>query len=331
MNIPVIDIAPFLNDSAADEKQAVVRQWSQAFEDVGFAVIVGHGIDDMLQDRLYDAGIAFFDQPLAEKQKSTFPGPQNSQGYVAQGIESVAKTHDRSSAPPDLVENISFTYVDWEGKTISNELDRAIYRPNLWPQQPAALQPLVRQYTAQVQNLTRQLMRLSALSLDLAADFFEPYYDRMASILRLAHYPDQEQEPLEDQFRYGAHTDYMGLTVLRQDSARGGLQIQMASGEWVNAEPIPGSLVINGGDLIGRWTNDRWRSTVHRVINPPRAWTGSTRRLSIVYFTGPNNDAVCSCLPSCQSESRPALYGPVQCFDHLMEKVRSSMPAAAAG
>ena len=329
MNIPIIDIAPFLNDSSPHEKHAVVRQWSQAFEDVGFAMVVGHGISAALQDNLYDAGLAFFDQPLAEKQKSTFPGPQKSQGYVAQGIESVAKTHDRTSAPPDLVENISFTYVDWEGQEVSNALDRTIYRPNLWPRQPASLEPLVRQYYAHVQSLTRQLMRLSALSLDLPEDFFDPYYDRMASILRLAHYPDQADEPLDGQFRYGAHTDYMGLTVLRQDGARVGLQIQMEAGEWVDVKPVPGGLVINGGDLIGRWTNDRWRSTIHRVVNPPSSSTGSARRRSIVYFTGPNNDAMCSCLPSCQSESRPARYGPVQCFDHLMQKVRSSMPVTA--
>ncbi len=326
MSVPIIDIAPFLLSSSPSDRESVIKQWSQAFENYGFAVIVGHGIGEELQNSLYNAGMEFFDEPLAEKLKSTHPGPQNSQGYVGQGIESVAKTAGKPEAPPDLVENISFTYVDWENKLLTNDLDRSIYRANLWPQRPAALEPLVRKYYAEVQNLTRRLMSLSALALDLAEDFFDPYYDRMATILRLAHYPDQPDEPLDGQMRYGAHTDDMGLTVLRQDRALGGLQVQLPSSEWQDVKPIQNSLVINSGDLIGRWTNDRWKSTMHRVTNPPRNLTGSTRRLSIVYFTGPNYDAMCSCLPSCLSGGQSPSHAPVRCFDHLMQKIRSSMP-----
>jgi len=98
-------------------------------------------------------------------------------------------------------------------------------------------------------------------------------------------------------------------------------------GQWVDVPPLRGALVVNAGDLLARWTNGRWKSNVHRVINPPKALTGSTRRLSIVLFTGPNADARIECLPSCQGVDRPAKYEPIIAHDHLMSKIRASMSA----
>ena len=326
MNIPVVDIAPFLSSNRSSDRQSVIRQWALAFESVGFAVITGHGISVGLQEDLYHSALAFFDLPLPEKQKVSFPGPQKSQGFVRQGIESVAKTFGNATAPADLVENIAFSHVDWEGKLLTNELDQISYRQNLWPNEPKTLAPLIREYCARVQVLCRHLMRLSAAALDVEEAFFDPYYDRMTTHLRLAHYPDQPVAPQPGQLRYGAHTDFTGLTILRPDNAPGGLQVRMTDGSWRDVESVPDGLIVNAGDLLSRWTNDRWKSNVHRVVNPPRDLTGSTRRLSIVYFTGPNNDAICECLPSCVSDSKPARYAPIKCHDHLMEKISRSMP-----
>lgn len=324
MDVPVIDLSGWFGGDAA-ARAAVARQWADAFETIGFATIVGHGVDEVLLDRIHAGALSFFDQPLATKRTASFPGDQASQGYVPMGVETVAKTMGEE-VPPDLCESLSFAYLDWENGPPDNGFDRQVFRPNRWPSEPVGLQALVIDYHRSVYRLGQQLMDLSAAALDLPERFFTPYFDRMATHLRLVHYPDQPREPLPGQLRYGAHTDYTGFTILRQDDAPGGLQVLDPEGQWVDVPPVKGALVINAGDLLMRWTNHRWKSNLHRVINPPRGLTGSTRRLSIVLFTGPNNDAVIECLPSCQSADRPARYGPIKAHDHLMERIKASMP-----
>lgn len=324
MDVPVIDLGGwFSGDTAA--RARVVKQWADAFETIGFATIVRHGVDEALLDRIHAGALSFFDQPLEIKRTASFPGEQASQGYVPMGVETVARTMGED-VPPDLCESLSFAYLDWEDGPPDNAFDQGLHRPNRWPAEPAGLRDLVLEYHRSVYRLGRQLMGLSAAALDLPEDHFAPRYDRMATHLRLVHYPDQKREPLPGQLRYGAHTNYTGFTILRQDDAPGGLQVLDPGGRWVDVPPVRGALVINAGDLLMRWTNHRWKSNLHRVVNPPRALTGSTRRLSIVLFTGPNNDAVIECLPTCRSADEPARYGPIKAHDHLMERIRASMP-----
>jgi isopenicillin N synthase-like dioxygenase len=161
-------------------------------------------------------------------------------------------------------------------------------------------------------------------------DFFLPHYDRFRGTMRCAHYPAQAVEPEPGQLRYGAHSDYGGLTLLRQDEAPGGLQAYTRSGEWIDVRPVANSYVINIGDLMARWTNDRWRSTLHRVVNPPRHKNGPTRRLSLVMFSGPNDDALIECLPSCVDAAHPAKYQPVRASDYIQGKLNASMPEKLA-
>ena len=326
MLVPVIDIAAFRRGGTAAQTE-VARQWAGAFESIGFATLVGHGIAEDLLAEIHSLALNFFDQPLDEKMRCSFRPEKTGQGYVPLGIESVARTLADGQAPPDICEALTFTGLEWERQAPRNPVDAALYRANLWPAAPARFRACVTAYFDQVYALGQTLMRLSAPALDLPADYFVPYYDRMASSLRLVHYPDQATDPLPGQLRYGAHTDYTGFTILRQDDAPGGLQVQSPDGAWVDVPPVPGALVINAGDLLARWTNDRWKSNVHRVINPPRGLTGSTRRLSIVLFIGPNPDALIECLPTCQGPARPPKYDPVLAHDHLMAKIRASMTA----
>lgn len=326
MQVPVIDISAFRHGSAA-ERAAVIAQWAQAFETIGFATLTGHGIAEDLLEDIHTLALDFFDRPLDEKMRCSFRPEKTGQGYVPLGIESVARTHDNEAAPPDICEALTFTGLEWERGAIAAPAEPGVYRANLWPQVPERFQPRLAEYFDQVYALGKTLMRLSAPALDLPQDYFDRYYDRMASSLRLVHYPDQATEPLPGQLRYGAHTDYTGFTLLRQDNAPGGLQVLSPDGRWVDVPPLRGALTINAGDLLARWTNDRWKSNVHRVINPPKALTGSTRRLSIVLFTGPNPDALIECLPSCQSAQKPAQYPPIIAHDHLMSKIRASMSA----
>ena len=299
MALPIVDISAF---RAGADKPATARAFAAAMEGPGFAVITGHGVPTPLGDDLYAAARTYFDQPFAVKSADTPPEQTKARGYLPMGIESVGKT--LGAAPPhDLCEALVFTS--------PHRPDAASW--NIWPAHPPQLSGLVRDWTAQIVRLTHDLTRLQGLALDLPEDYFVADHADPALTLRFVNYPDQQEPPELGQLRYGAHHDYGGLTILRQDGAPGGLQIMGADSSWHEAEVVPDSFVINVGDLLARWTNDRWKSTLHRVTNPPRDLTGSTRRLSMVAFTGPNEGVEVACLPSCQSNQHPPEVQPRQC------------------
>ena len=262
----------------------------------------------------------FFDLPYSEKLRSNPPEQVKMRGYLPVGIESVAATLD-ARAPADLCEALVFA-------GLSRQTWRAGALPNLWPEQPAGLRALVIDYEATLVALGRELMRLSALALDLPESYFEPFYAEPGVTLRFVNYPDQPDPPLPGQLRYGAHHDYGGLTILRQDDAPGGLQVCDPSGTWHDVPASPDGFVINVGDLIARWTNGRWRSTLHRVINPPRALTGDTRRLSMVLFFSPNEESEIACLPTCVTATNPARWASVKAGDWVRAKLDKSMKLA---
>jgi isopenicillin N synthase-like dioxygenase len=311
----LIDIAPFLHGDEAD-RRAVAATFGHAFETTGFVTLVGHGIDDSLARDVYAAAAGFFALPVEEKLACAAPEKTKGRGYLPIGVESVAATLS-GETPPDLCEALVFR---------SLRRERAGTVPaNLWPKKPSALPELVSAYYDAIFDLTQTLMRMSALALDLPENYFGPFYEEPALTLRFVSYPDQETPPRDGQLRYGAHHDYGGLTILRQDDAPGGLQIADLEGNWHDATPVAGSFVINVGDLMSRWTNGRWRSTLHRVVNPPRDVTGSTRRLSLVAFTGPNEKTEVACLPTCAGPGRPAPLPPVRAGDYVMAKLTASM------
>lgn len=312
--IPVVDLAPFFGQDGA-ARRAVAREFGRAFEEVGFVSIVNHGVPAELVDGTYAAAQSFFGLPMEGKTRYTPPEQTKGRGYLPLGIESVAATLT-GETPPDLCEALVFASVAREraGEGM----------PNYWPADPPQLADRVNAYHDAMQQLGWDLMRLSALALDLPEDWFAPHYRTGALVLRFVCYPEQTETPKDGQLRYGAHHDYGGLTILRQDDAPGGLQVCDLQGRWHDVPYRPGSFVINVGDLMARWTNDRWRSTLHRVVNPPVAVVG-TRRLSMVAFTGPDATTEVTCLPSCVSAETPARYAPVNAQAYVMEKLRASM------
>lgn len=327
MNVPVIDISPFLSPQATpEERSAVARKWHHALSTLGFASIVGHGVRQQLFDSVRDAALRFFDLPEAEKLRCSFGGSKSSQGYFQVGSETVSRTYTDGGnpPPPDLVETLTFAFVDWEEAGARSPFEQSIFRPNLWPDTPPDLSTIFREYYRAVYQVAKVLMRISANALDLPCDYFDPYYERMATSLRFAHYPAQEAPPEQGQLRYGPHTDYMGFTLLLQDERHGGLEVLDPNEQWVPVEPQRGALTVNVGDLLSRWTNLRWKSNVHRVVNPPPE-LAKHRRLSVVMFTGPDYERDIACLPTCQSATEPARFDPIQCWDHFQEKVRASL------
>jgi len=317
-SVPVIDVAPFLCGGEA-ERRDVARVIGSACEDIGFFTIVGHGVDDALVRRMSDVSRAFFDLPVDDKQRVRRPRPEQSRGYIGLGEENLSYSVGRDTT--DLKEFFAIGPVDVP--------DEPYYRapaaypsfaPNVWPEKPAELRAIYTEYYRAMERLAAHLMRAFALALALREDFFRDATDRHISGIRVVNYPDQPEAPAAGQLRAGAHSDYGALTILKSENVPGGLEVLNRGGEWVGVAPVPGAFVINLGDLMMHWTNDRWISTLHRVVNPPRDAALGSRRQSIVFFSQPNYDALIECLPGCSSADNPAKYAPVTSGEHRLRK-----------
>jgi len=334
--VPIIDIAPYFSGTPED-KRRVAAQLGRACREVGFYVIVGHGVDAALVDQVEAVSREFFDLPLAEKMKLHVGGAAGAVGYAAVGDTALAYTRGQV-APPDLNESFQVAKVDAENDPhFQSEAARGLVPSNRWPEQPAALKALYIRYYQRMGKLASDLMRLSALALELPESYFDDKIDRHISRLNVRLYPEQKVAPLPGQLRAAAHTDYGTVTILKPGDTIGGLQVADRDGNWHDVPMIPGSFVINQGDLMARWTNDRWLSTLHRVANPPEEAHGGSRRLSIVFFHHPNFDATVSCLPTCAEPGVAPCYEPIQVSDYYSMKrtqqraARAKALASAAG
>jgi len=327
--IPLIDIGPFLEGSAAGKRKGA-EEVARACEEIGFFTIVGHGVPKDLTDRMYTVSRAFFDLPLEEKMKVKRPFPNRAPGYFPSGSRNFAYTLDQKT-PPDLMEGLAIGPVDVPDQEYYRRPEaQSYFGPNVWPAEPDTLRPTWIEYFHTMEKLAADIMRIFAVALKLPEDFFADKIDKHISVLRANHYPEQPVPPLPEQLRAGAHSDYGSLTILRMDDAPGGLQVYNRRGEWVDVMPVADSFVVNIGDLMMLWTNDRWISTLHRVVNPPRDQALGSARLSLVFFHMPNYDTVVRCIESCHGPDNSPKYPPVTTGEHLTMKFRKSFPAAAS-
>ncbi len=180
-----------------------------------------------------------------------------------------------------------------------------------------------------MEDLAARIMQVFAVALHLPEDAFAATIDKPISALRALNYPEQAVPPKPGQLRAGAHTDYGSLTILLPQAGSGGLQILDPAGEWVDVPPVPGAFVINIGDLMARWTNDRWVSTLHRVVNPQLAAGASSRRQSFAFFHQPNWHQEIACLPTCLAPGEKPKYEPVLSGPYLMSKFQATVKPAA--
>jgi len=294
--VPVIDLTPARLGSARERRQ-VAAVVDAACREIGFFAISGHGVPDPLVDDLRRAAHAFFALPLAEKLAARHPAGMN-RGYHQAGAETLASAND-AAAPPDLKEFFHIGPVDvTDDPYYTSPLGRRHFTPNIWPATPAAFERAASAYYRSMSRLVVFLMRLAALALDVEEQFFDDKVDRSIGTMRLNYYPAQTTPPRPGQLRASAHTDYGGFTILSGEDVPGGLQVLTRGNQWVDVPTPPTTFVVNIGDLLMRWTNDRWLSNMHRVVNPPVGDAPSTARLSIAFFNHPNYDALVECLPS---------------------------------
>ncbi len=319
--VPVIDLrdpdAPAAVDAAASS--------------VGFLQLVGHGIEPKRVEPLLTALADFFALPLAAKSRYVPTAPGVNNGYSAIGSESLAYSLG-VSAPPDLFEafNIDIDEPDLDDPAVVAEIER-IFAPNLWPAEIPELRSVGMAYFEEVRALAHRVTSLFAVALGLDPAFFEEHTRHSTDTLRCNWYERAPgaPEPLPGQLRMGPHTDYGIVTLLWADPVAG-LEIVGPDGQWVGVVPEPGALLVNIGDLLAQWTNDRWRSTVHRVVPPPVGTDGGARRRSMAFFHDGDWDALVEYLPTCCSADNPARYDPVRALDHLMNKLLGGRTMIAA-
>ena len=318
--IPLIDLGPyFAGDSAA--KRRVAGEINRACERIGFFLVSGHGVDPALCESMRRESKAFFALPLEEKLTiRQRRDDKASRGYEPVGTEQLSATIGVET-PPDLKESLSLGPLEVpDHPSCRTEAAAPHFAPNMWPQRPAGLRPEYEAYIRDLDRLGRHLHRLASIALDLPEDYFEDKLNRGFNLFRVLNYPEQLKEAEEGQLRAGEHSDYDFLTICLIEDKPGGLQARSPDGTWLDVPVVAGLFVVNIGDMVMRWTNDRWRSTRHRVVNPPPA-TGE--RLSACHFIMPNHDALIECLPTCQGPDRPAKYPPIVAGDYMNEKFAS--------
>lgn len=327
--IPTIDLAP-LRGGSVREKREVAKAIDAACMDTGFFLVTGHGVPAELIQSTRQRAIEFFAQPEAAKMKVQRPPAKISRGYNWLGDRSVAYSMGQV-APPDIQEAFAFGPEGAEALAATVDKQSAqMYAPNIWPERPDGFKTTMLAYREAMSGVASDVLRAMALALDTDESYFADKFDRQASVVRIIRYPAVRQQPLAGQLRAGAHTDYGCITFVRGDDTPGGLQVKHRNGGWIDVHIPANDFVCNIGDLMMRWSNDRWVSTLHRVAVPPPEAAPSDR-ISLVFFQYPNPDTLIRCFESCAAAGEK--YPPVTVADHylgkLMKAAHSRLDATA--
>jgi isopenicillin N synthase-like dioxygenase len=305
--IPLIDFAPFMSGSGAG-KQQVAGAIRDACEQVGFLYLGNHGVPQAKIDAVFAAAREFFALPEARKMDPAIRvTPQRTRGY-----QPLFARHYAHTDAPDVNEAFKYQH-DYPADDPDIRAGNRFHQANQWPSGLPGWRETLLDYFDEMEKLSDRLLRAFALALDLDEAWFLEFYRKPLTQVTLLHYPPQPRQAPERQYGIRPHADATAFTVLAQDEV-GGLQVQGRDG-WVDAPPIPGTYVINIGDMMARWTNDRFKSTPHRVIN----LTGR-ERYSVPYFAIPDFDAVVACLPSCRSADNPPKYPPLHVGEAITRK-----------
>ena len=317
-DIPIINISPAAQGGQA--LTAVAKAIDDACRSAGFLIVTGHDVDTGVITEAWDAAREFFDLPLAEKTRVPPPSHDHAYGYSPLAGEALARTLDEETLP-DLKESLSMGPLELPPSIPAGA--EGVLTETDWPDNLPGLRPAWEAYFQAMSDLATRLLRLMAVALGLDADYFEPFLPYHTSAMRAINYPHIDSPLPSGQLRAGAHTDYGTLSILTYNAAPGGLEVKTEAG-WKPIPPVPGGFAVNLGDLMARWTNDRWVSTLHRGGVPP-AGTGNNRRQSIAFFHNAAWDAEIRCIPTCLVEGDSPKYEPVLAGPHLLSKFSSAL------
>ena len=306
--VPLVDLSGAFE--AGQQRDEAVEGIRRACEEVGFLVITGHGVSSEVVQMTEAVSRRFFALPLAEKMK-LMCAEGNRRGYKP--LQGTALASSRGvETPPDLCELYlanRFDDPDAARRAGLREGREAFFAPNVWPdpEQVPGFREVFETYYAVMESLAARLMALMALALDLNEHWFDDKIADHVTALSVIHYPALDEAPLPGQYRRGPHSDWGSLAVLHHDGGPG-LQIMSPEGRWEDVPVVAGSFVVNVGDLMAMWTNDRWVSTLHRVVVPNNDWR---ERISIAFFHQPTYDARIECIPTCTSSKDPPRHEPI--------------------
>jgi len=306
-NIPSVDLRDFLSNEP-ERKQKFVTEIGKAFEDIGFVALKGHFLEHQLVDELYGEIRNFFSMPLEIKSRYEIPEIGGQRGYVSFG-----KEHAKGRKEGDLKEFWHFgQYVDKDSKYASE------YPDNLEVKELLRFNTVGKEAYQMLEKTGVYVLRALALYLGMDEFYFDAFAYEGNSILRPIHYPPITSEP-KNAIRAAAHGDINLITLLMGAQGRG-LQVQNHNGDWIDAIAAPDELVINVGDMLSRHTNNKLKSTIHQVVNPPRESWG-TSRYSIPFFMHPVSDMRLDCLENCVDEQNPKKYEAISAGEFLYERL----------
>lgn len=307
-SIPAIDLNHFTHGTP-EQKHRFVQELGKAYEEVGFVAVRNHGLSDELRDRLYASVKAFFSLPTDTKLKYEDKDLAGQRGYTSFGREKA-----KDSTVADLKEFWHF------GQEVAdNDPIKAEYPDNILCDEVPEFNRYGLEAYRKLEDAGRELLRAIALFLGLEETYFDAKIHHGNSILRPIHYGPITTEP-QNAVRAGAHEDINLITLLMGASADG-LEILNKKGEWVAVTALPEQVVVNVGDMLQRLTNNRLKSTTHRVVNPPREQWGSSR-YSIPFFLHPRSEMRLDCLESCITPENPVQYEPISAGEYLDERLR---------
>ncbi|WP_299179745.1 2-oxoglutarate and iron-dependent oxygenase domain-containing protein [uncultured Aquimarina sp.] len=306
-NIPSVDLADFLSEDPS-RKQKFVDEIGKAYEEIGFVALKNHFLSDNLVEELYKEVKEFFALPVADKQKYEIEGLGGQRGYISFG-----KEHAKGKKEGDLKE---FWHFGQEPSEDANLIEE--YPPNVIVEELKDFNNTGMEAYRMLEKTGIHVLRALAIYIGLDEHYFDHWASNGNSILRPIHYPPITEEP-KGAVRAGAHGD-INLITLLMGASTGGLQVQRKDGEWIDAIPQEDELVINVGDMLERHTNNKLRSTIHRVINPPKEQWGKPR-YSIPFFMHPRSDMKLNCLEECITKDNPKQYDDITAGDFLHQRL----------
>jgi len=332
-DIPLIDFSGFELSADTTVREATAQAILSGFQRAGFIYLKNHGISASTVRDIFHESALFFSRPATQKLALGWTTPEANRGYSQPGREKTTDAQDpaeiaaiREREGADLKETFEI------GREACPERygDDADLPPNQWPDRFDAEGSVFREkmlhFHARVKELHVQIMRAIAIGLKLDETWFDSYCTRGDNTLRLLHYPEVKAEVFRDNelaVRAGAHTDYGSITCLFQDMA-GGLQVLSPNSTFVNATPIEGTVVVNAGDLLARWSNDTIKSTKHRVVEPPTSAAIYPARYSIAYFCNPDYNRFIDAIPGTYDELRPKKYQIVNSGEYLAQRLAAT-------